>query len=195
MSDLQKLRESILAKAHQEGQAQLEKVKQIHEIEFNEQVEKLTREKELARQHLLDKEAHKLVRLEQQMANQGRQGNLMNRQHLIDTLFEGAVEQMTSWSGDALQSFLVKILNQFKEQQVTLLFGDKTKDQLTPEQVESLQSIYPNVSVSEEVVANAAGFIIRNARVDYNFLFNQLVDSIRSEMSTQLVQQVFENQN
>ncbi|MFK8242619.1 MULTISPECIES: hypothetical protein [unclassified Facklamia] len=195
MSDLQKLRESILAKAHQEGQAQLEKVKQIHEIEFNEQVEKLTREKELARQHLLDKEAHKLVRLEQQMANQGRQGNLMNRQHLIDTLFEGAVEQMTSWSGDTLQSFLLKILNQFKEQQVTLLFGDKTKDQLTSEQVESLQSMYSNVSVSEEVVANAAGFIIRDARVDYNFLFNQLVDSIRSEMSTQLVQQVFENQN
>ncbi|MBK0348115.1 hypothetical protein JDW15_05585 [Aerococcaceae bacterium zg-ZJ1578] len=195
MSDLQKLRESILAKAHQEGQAQLEKVKQIHEIEFNEQVEKLTREKELARQHLLDKEAHKLVRLEQQMANHGRQGNLMNRQHLIDTLFEGAVEQMTSWSGDTLQSFLLKILNQFKEQQVTLLFGDKTKDQLTSEQVESLQSMYSNVSVSEEVVANAAGFIIRDARVDYNFLFNQLVDSIRSEMSTQLVQQVFENQN
>ncbi|MBD3949870.1 hypothetical protein I4Q36_01720 [Tuanshanicoccus lijuaniae] len=194
MSDLQKLRESILAKAHQEGQAQLEKAKQIHEIEFNEQVEKLTREKEIARQHLLDKEAQRLVRLEQQMTNQGRQGNLINRQHLIDELFEGAVEQMTNWSSDTLQSFLSKVLDQF-QQQVTLVFGDKTKGQLSTEQLAALQSHYPNVTVSEELLANAAGFIIRDARVDYNFLYNQLVDSIRSEMSTQLVQQVFENHN
>ncbi|MBF6978244.1 hypothetical protein IU403_03690 [Aerococcaceae bacterium zg-BR22] len=194
MSDLQKLRESILAKAHQEGQAQLEKAKQIHEIEFNEQVEKLTREKEIARQHLLDKEAQRLVRLEQQMTNQGRQGNLINRQHLIDELFEGAVEQMTNWSSDTLQSFLFKVLDQF-QQQVTLVFGDKTKGQLSTEQLAALQSHYPNVTVSEELLANAAGFIIRDARVDYNFLYNQLVDSIRSEMSTQLVQQVFENHN
>ncbi|MBF6625116.1 hypothetical protein IU402_00765 [Aerococcaceae bacterium zg-BR9] len=194
MSDLQKLRESILAKAHQEGQAQLEKAKQIHEIEFNEQVEKLTREKEIARQHLLDKEAQRLVRLEQQMTNQGRQGNLINRQHLIDELFEGAVEQMTNWSSDTLQSFLFKVLDQF-QQQVTLVFGDKTKGQLSTEQLAAIQSHYPNVTVSEELLANAAGFIIRDARVDYNFLYNQLVDSIRSEMSTQLVQRVFENHN
>lgn len=191
MSDLQKLRESILAKAHQEGQAQLEKTKKIHEIEYQEQLQRLMREKEQERQHLLDKEAQRLTRLEQQMANQERQGNLNSRQALIDELFTGAVEQMKQWSSEQLLGFIQQILAQFSDKAMTVIFGSQTREKLSSDDLQALQAQYANLTFVDEVI-KGAGIILRDQRVDYNFMFEQIVSSIKADMSTHLAQQVFE---
>lgn len=191
MSDLQKLRESILAKAHQEGQAQLEKAKAEHEQEFQEKLKHVTRDKESQRSYQLERETQKLARLEQQMANQERQENLKSRQSLIDELFDGAAKQMTNWPSDQLITFIKSILNQFSSKEVRLTFGSLTKNQLTQEAIDSIKSDYSNVTIEENVIENGAGFILKDGRVDYNFMFEQLVASLRDEMSAELAQQVF----
>lgn len=191
MSDLQKLRESILAKAHQEGQAQLRNAQLDHEAEYQEKHQHLMREKESAREHQLNIEAQRLSRLEQQMFNLERQENLKSRQELIDQLFDGAIEKINQWDSETLFSFISSILRRFNKPGIKIQLGELTKTKLSNEVLEKLNASFPNIEIVEEVIKQASGFVVRDARVDYNFTFEQLVSSLREEMSTDLAQQVF----
>lgn len=191
MSDLQKLRESVLAKAHKEGQALLEQAKEKHEREYLEKLQQMTREKESQRKLQLNKEDQRLSRLEQQIANQERQENLKSRQMLIDELFDGAVKQMTDWNSDQFLHFAKRILNQFADKEIQLTFGEITKSKLSFEQFQELYQSFPKLTIDESSITQSAGFILKEGRVDYNFLFEQLVSSLRDEMSAELAKQVF----
>lgn len=191
MSDLQKLRESILQKAHQEGQAQFDKAKEELEQEFQSKLQAQLHEKEGIRTVQLNREKQRLQRMEHQVLNQERQGNLNSRQALMDQLFAGAVQKMEAWDNQSILEFTRAILNQFNDKELQLVFGDKTKTILTANELASLTDQFSNISIVDEVIPNQSGFVLKDQRIDYNFLFEQLVDSVRNDLSADLAQQVF----
>lgn len=191
MSDLQKLRESILQKAHQEGQAQFDKANEELEQEFQLKLKAELHEKESVRNVQLNREKQRLSRLEHQVLNQERQGSLNSRQALMDQLFAGAVQKMETWDNQTFLEFTRSILNQFKDKELQLIFGEKTRSLLTTKELQSLLDQFQNLTIAEETVSGQSGFIVKDQRVDYNFMFDQLVDSVRNDLSADLAQQVF----
>lgn len=191
MSDLQNLRESILQKAHQEGQAQFDKANEELEQEFQTKLTAQLHEKENMRNVQLNREKQRLSRLEHQVLNQERQASLNSRQALMDQLFAGAVQKMEAWDNQTFLEFTTSILNQFKDKELQVVFGEKTRNQLSSPELQSLLEQFPKLTIAEESISDQSGFVVKDQRVDYNFTFDQLVDSVRNDLSADLAQQVF----
>nr|WP_276933448.1 hypothetical protein [Globicatella sulfidifaciens] len=191
MSDLQNLRESILQKAHQEGQAQFDKAKEELEQEFQTKLKAQLHEKESMRNVQLNREKQRLSRLEHQVLNQERQASLNSRQALMDQLFAGAVQKMEAWDNQTFLEFTTSILNKFKDKELQVVFGEKTRNQLSSPELQSLLKQFPKLTIAEESISDQSGFVVKDQRVDYNFMFDQLVDSVRNDLSADLAQQVF----
>lgn len=191
MSDLQNLRESILQKAHQEGQAQFDKANEELEQEFQTKLKVQLHEKESMRNVQLNREKQRLSRLEHQVLNQERQGSLNSRQALMDQLFAGAVQKMEAWDNQIFLEFTRSILTQFKDKELQVVFGEKSRNQLSSTELQSLLEQFPKLTIADETVSGQSGFVVKDQRVDYNFMFDQLVDSVRSDLSADLAQQVF----
>lgn len=192
MSDLQKIRESVLAKAHHEGQALFQTAQLSQQQAYDQAFQSAMRDKQAHRKHVLDREISQLSRLEQQIANQTRQANLKSRQALVDDLFEGAVEKMQAWSAEETLSFIQNVLKAFDGQTLKLVLHKDMQDRLGQKGLDQLLSQYPQLSLDFDRQLNKPGFILSQGAVDYNYTFDQLVKSQRENLSTQLSQQVFQ---
>ena len=195
MSDLQHLRESILTKATQEGQTLLAKAREEHEALFLERKDKMIREKSLEREHLLNQANQKLTRLEQQVLNEQRQELLLNRQHLVDQLINGAVAKMSEWSTEQWLSFMEKVFKQFSNGHVDLILGNHLKKTIDQESLVNLVGQFNNIHYRTEESVPGVGFILRENRIDYNFLVESMVSSLRDTLSIELTKEVFESKS
>lgn len=193
MSDLQKIKESVLAKAQQEGKETYQAAVLAQQQAFDQAYQEKMREKNAQRKHLLDREIQQMTRLEQQVDNQTRQANLKSRQDLINQLFKEAAAKMSSWSSQETGNFIQAVLKGFEGQDVTLVLSEQTKANLGETQLSKLLEANPSLTYDESGKLAQAGFVLRQGCVDYNFTYDQLVESLRETLSTDLAQQVFSN--
>ena len=191
MSDVSKLKISIIEQAHQEGQLRLEAAKTQLEKDFENRKAQLLLDKEAECQSRL-KEINQRFQVEaQQIRNQERQSTLVSKQNILKELFTAAQEQMASWSLANELTFLQSVLKKYKDEEIKVIFGQITADKLTTEVLSQLRTEFPMVSFETLALPDQAGFVISNRKVDDNYLYDTLVDSIYKEESSHIAADIF----
>lgn len=191
MSELTQLKDSVLTQANEKGQLKLERAQQEHIKEYEHKREQLLHDKEVLRRLKINELKGEHMRKMQQISNQQRLTSLNSKQQVLDTLFNGAVDMLTAWSSQEHLSFMQKVLTKYEDADLTLKFGNLTREVLTDEDLTHFSEQFPNVKISEETYPREGGFVLTEDRIDYNYLYTELVDDTRKAINLSVAKEVF----
>ena len=187
------LRDSVLEQAHENGRQLLADAKESIEREAKEQETRLKQEKLQQREQEIKAINRQVQREVQQLENEKRQSTLATKQGILKELFAGAYEQMAAWPLKQEQAFLEQILKKYPQEELVLTFGSRTFGKYSAVQLEQLLERYPQVKLASSAVSEEAGFLLSRGKVDDNYLYRYLVDSLWQEESYRLAQAIFQD--
>lgn len=191
MADIQALKASVLAQAHQEGRELLAEARVAIDKEFSLKQQALLNEREGRRASLLGAVKNRFQREEQQLQNQVRQSTLVTKNQVLREIFKSAQEQMENWDREQQVAFIGQLLSAYAQEEVSVQFGEYTLSKLREEDLAQLQSLVPGAQFSGEGIGGEGGMIISRGQVDDNFLYSRLVDSLWSQESYQMASRIF----
>ena len=191
MDEQTQLKDSILAQAHEKGRKLLEEAKETILKEETAQEERLIQEKLNQRSEQLKRIQRQLQRETQQIENKKRQSTLVTKQRVLKDLFADAYEAMAAWPLEKEVQFVDAVLDRYQGQDVTLTFGATSAAKFDPVALEKWKQTHPNVTVVDETIPAQAGFVLSVGKIDDNYLYRDLVDSIWEQESYQMAAGIF----
>ena len=194
MSDISDLKASVLEQAHEKGRLLLAEATEKIEQEAKEREAQLVRQKLGQREQQLKEISRRSQRDIQQLENQKRQSTLVIKQRVLRELFEEGYAQMVAWSPDEEEHFLKSVLAKYPEEELTLAFGALSAEKFSSSQLEDLKKAFPQVHFSDQFIADQAGFVLSQGRVDDSYLYRDLLNSVWQEESYRLAQDIFKDQ-
>ena len=190
MDEQTQLKDSILAQAHEKGRKLLEEAKETILKEETAQEERLIQDKLNQRSEQLKRIQRQLQRETQQIENKKRQSTLVTKQRVLKDLFADAYEAMVAWPLEKEMQFVDAVLDRYQGQVVTLTFGAVSASKFDPAALERLKQTQ-NVTVADATIPAQAGFILSVGKIDDNYLYRDLVDSIWEQESYQMAASIF----
>ena len=194
MGSHSELRTSVLEQAHEKGRLLLAEATEKIEQEAKEREAQLVRQKLSQREQQLKEISRRSQRDIQQLENQKRQSSLAIKQRVLRELFEEAYAQMVAWSPAEEEYFLKSVLAKYPEEEMTLVFGALSAEKFNSSHLEDLKKAFPQVHFSDQFIADQAGFVLSQGRVDDSYLYRDLLDSVWQEESYRLAQDIFKDQ-
>lgn len=194
MSDISDLKASVLEQAHEKGRLLLAEATEKIEQEAKEREAQLVRQKLGQREQQLKEISRRSQREIQQLENQKRQSTLVIKQRVLRELFEEVYAQMAAWSPAEEEHFLKSVLAKYPEEELTLVFGALSAEKFSFSRLEDLKKAFPKVHFSDQFIADQAGFVLSQGRVDDSYLYRDLLDSVWQEESYRLAQDIFKDQ-
>lgn len=191
MDEHTQLKDSILAQAHEKGRKLVEEAKESVLKEEAVQEERLIQDKLNQRSEQLKRIQRQLQRETQQIENKKRQSTLVTKQRVLKDLFAEAYEAMAAWPLEKEVQFVEDVLDHYQGQAVTLTFGAVSAAKFGPADLEHLRQSYQDLTVSEATIPAQAGFVLSVGKIDDNYLYRDLVDSIWEQESYQMAASIF----
>ncbi|MHC5269386.1 V-type ATP synthase subunit E [Enterococcus sp. LJL98] len=195
MSDITKLTMKIIADAKQKQMHLLEEAEK--EILENEQIKKKQIEKEASEQlRRYDRELQKELSLKvSELHVKSRNRVLAAKQQVLDELFEAAKEALEEISPADFQQF---VLEKLQATQVTgeveLIFGSKSREIVTSELLASWQEALGetvHLTIAPRTIPNRSGVVFKQQEIEFNFIFEALLEAKEEELSYQLIALIF----
>lgn len=191
MDEHTQLKDSILAQAHEKGRKLVEEAKESVLKEEAVQEERLIQDKLNQRSEQLKRIQRQLQRETQQIENKKRQSTLVTKQRVLKDLFAEAYEAMAAWPLEKEVQFVETVLDRYQGQAVTLTFGAVSASKFGPADLEHLCQAHQDLTVSEATIPAQAGFVLSVGKIDDNYLYRDLVDSIWEQESYQMAASIF----
>lgn len=191
MDEQTQLKDSILAQAHEKGRKLLEEAKETILKEETAQEERLIQDKLNQRSEQLKRIQRQLQRETQQIENKKRQSTLVTKQRVLKDLFADAYEAMVAWPLEKEMQFVDAVLERYQGQGVTLTFGAVSAAKFDSAALERLKQTHQNVTVADATISAQAGFVLSVGKIDDNYLYRDLVDSIWEQESYQMAASIF----
>lgn len=191
MDEQTQLKDSILAQAHEKGRKLLEEAKETILKEETAQEECLIQDKLNQRSEQLKRIQRQLQRETQQIENKKRQSTLVTKQRVLKDLFADAYEAMAAWPLEKEMQFVDAVLDRYQGQDVTLTFGAVSAAKFDSAALERLKQTHQNVTVADAMIPAQAGFVLSVGKIDDNYLYRDLVDSIWEQESYQMAASIF----
>ena len=192
MKDLEQLKQLILADLEKESKQRIEVATKEQEERIN-QMNAQYSQQEMAKKTALKQEAKSQYEKEQQtILNASKKEVLRVKRELLESVFEDVLQVMSTWSGETLRLFIESaIRNLPKQQQTTLTFGEDTVSRLSDEDKAALTSQFAFVYIDEATLPKKAGFVLKQEGIEYNYLFEALIEDLKEEYSPILARKAF----
>lgn len=194
MGNYAQLKDSVLAQAHEKGRALLEAAIQQAQEERAVASQQLLQEKKERRQKALKALDSRLQRERQQIANKKRQSSLASKQALLTQLYEEVYDRMASWTREEELDFLTSVLRRYDQEELLLTFGATTADKLDEADQEQLLAAFPRLTLATETIRQQAGFVLSRGRIDDNYLYRELIQSIWESQGHELAREIFRDE-
>lgn len=191
MDEHTQLKDSILDQAHEKGRKLVEEAKESVLKEEAVQEERLIQDKLNQRSEQLKRIQRQLQRETQQIENKKRQSTLVTKQRVLKDLFAEAYEAMAAWPLEKEVQFVEAVLDHYQGQAVILIFGAVSAAKFGPADLEHLRQAHQDLTVSEATIPAQAGFVLSVGKIDDNYLYRDLVDSIWEQESYQMAASIF----
>ena len=192
MKDLEQLKQLILADLEKESKQRIEVATKEQEERIN-QMNAQYSQQEMAKKTALKQEAKSQYEKEQQtILNASKKEVLRVKRELLESVFEDVLQVMSTWSGETLRLFIESAIRKLpKHQQTTLTFGEQTVSRLSDEDKHALTSQFTFVHIDEATLSKKAGFVLKQEGIEYNYLFEALIEDLKEEYSPILARKAF----
>lgn len=175
-----KIRQSVQQK-HQEAEEQIEAAREKAKKEKQEQ-QKLI-DKEFQQEYVIKKNTVKI---------QQRNKILQVKQDILKDIFHEAKYQLKNIDSKTFRHFLSDVSKQFQNYgEIELILGEESQTLVDQEWLNRQDLSNLIVTLKEETVKNESGLLIQKEGIEYNFLFNELVDDIKVEMLPIISKELF----
>lgn len=188
------LRDSVLEQAHEKGRKLLAEAQEHIQTESQERKQRLLQEKKQQREQQVKHLQNRLQRDIQQIENQKRQSTLVTKQGVLKELFAEAYERMAAWSAAEEVTFISQVLAGYGEP-VVLTLGAITAEKLSPEDQQKLLQQFPQITLATETIAQEAGFVLSLGKIDDNYLYRDLVQSIWEQEGYWMATEIFQDKD
>lgn len=186
--------EKIIEQLNQEAQLKQTEFQATEKARIDQEFQAGLQEIELEQKKRYENQIHQLEEKNKQQKNRqqvaAKQANLNLKQKLLDEMFVAANEAMNTWSIEEHQNFASAALTKLAvSDSLQFISGELTKDAYTKEWLanQNAQLTY-QLTLAEEVIPNQAGFILDKEGIQYNFLYQTLVEEQKETLSFELAQ-------
>ncbi|HEX5351417.1 MAG TPA: hypothetical protein VFW58_07300 [Trichococcus sp.] len=194
MKDLQSLSEQILNKTKAKGQSKLEDAEKISVAKIEESRLTLVEQQKARKAAILKKIANDFDSEQQTLKNKERNAVLKEKQVILKSVFQQALEKMNTWDETHFAQFLNGVLSQADDSKAyNIVPGAKSIAHFKGKELQQLLVKYPAVKISEESIPNKAGFILQESGVDYNYCFDDLIEDVKNDFAAELATLAFQD--
>lgn len=195
MSDIRKLTTKIVEDAQKKQAHLIEEAEK--EIAKKERIKKQQLEKEVEA-HLAryKKELQKELSLKvSDLHVKSRNRMLAAKQQVLDELFAEAKEQLQNITAEDFDAFVERKLALVQlTGTVELVFGSKSAPLVSETMIQRWQAQFEpdlTIQVAKETIPNRSGVVFKQGEVEFNFIFEALLESKEEELSYQLIAFIF----
>jgi len=195
MSDIRKLTTKIVEDAQKKQAHLIEEAEK--EIAKKERIKKQQLEKEVEA-HLAryKKELQKELSLKvSDLHVKSRNRILAAKQQVLDELFADAKEQLQNITAEDFDAFVERKLALVQlTGTVELVFGSKSAPLVSDTMIQRWQAQFEpdlTIQVAKETIPNRSGVVFKQGEVEFNFIFEALLESKEEELSYQLIAFIF----
>ena len=195
MSDIRKLTTKIVEDAQKKQAHLIEEAEK--EIAKKERIKKQQLEKEVAA-HLAryEKELQKELSLKvSDLHVKSRNRMLAAKQQVLDELFADAKEQLQNITAEDFDAFVERKLALVQlTGTVELFFGSKSAPLVSETMIQRWQAQFEpdlTIQIAKETIPNRSGVVFKQGEVEFNFIFEALLESKEEELSYQLIAFIF----
>lgn len=190
--------EKIISQMNEAAEQERAALEQEERMKIDQNFEQKRSQVETEHQKQKEKQIELLEKKYRQLRNRQqvevRQENLNAKQEFLRRLFADAVTEMENWDESEQIQFIKNALYSLPlTGKVAFIAGEKSAAYLSQTLLDEWNNELPFMMVlSDETVADQAGFLINDQGVQYNFLFSSLVQDIQGTMSFEIANQLFE---
>ena len=195
MSDIRKLTTKIVEDAQKKQAHLIEEAEK--EIAKKERIKKQQLEKEVEA-HLAryKKELQKELSLKvSDLHVKSRNRMLAAKQQVLDELFAEAKEQLQNITAEDFDAFVERKLALVQlTGTVELVFGSKSAPLVSETMIQRWQAQFEpdlTIQVAKEAIPNRSGVVFKQGEVEFNFIFEALLESKQEELSYRLIAFIF----
>lgn len=195
MSDIRKLTTKIVEDAQKKQAHLIEEAEK--EIAKKERIKKQQLEKEVEA-HLAryKKELQKELSLKvSDLHVKSRNRMLAAKQQVLDELFADAKEQLQNITAEDFDAFVERKLALVQlTGTVELVFGSRSAPLVSDTMIQRWQAQFEpdlTIQVAKETIPNRSGVVFKQGEVEFNFIFEALLESKEEELSYQLIAFIF----
>ncbi|GEK91719.1 hypothetical protein [Alkalibacterium kapii] len=192
MADLKLLTERVVEKEKTAIRQRVEKARKNAEDEIQAARAK-EEQNRIEGKELIDEKSQQRYRIRlNTLEVQKRDNILAAKQRTLSKVLEDANEKLDQVQAPAFKKFLADILAQFKDEgSIELVLGDKTSELVTQEWIDQTTGPGLKATLSDRTVADRAGVLVEKEGIEYNFLFNALIEDARSELIPIIAKELF----
>ncbi|EME3189355.1 ATPase V [Enterococcus faecium] len=190
--------EKIISQMNEAAEQERAALEQEERMKIDQNFEQKRTQVETEHQKQKEKQIELLEKKYRQLRNRQqvevRQENLNAKQEFLRRLFADAIAEMENWDESEQIQFIKNALYSLPlTEKVAFIAGEKSAAYLSQTLLDEWNNELPFMMVlSDETVADQAGFLINDQGVQYNFLFSSLVQDIQGTMSFEIANQLFE---
>ena len=117
---------------------------------------------------------------------------LAYRRELLDEIFELAVRKLRAISTKEYSDIFISAISGLSGS-FTLHIGEHSFNKLSANIIEDAVGSNSDVSITVDPnpIHGKSGFIIKDSRVEYNYLFEDLIEDKKSEQAAQILKEIF----
>lgn len=120
---------------------------------------------------------------------------LAAKQQVLDELFADAKEQLQNITAEDFDAFVERKLALVQlTGTVELFFGSKSAPLVSETMIQRWQAQFEpdlTIQVAKETIPNRSGVVFKQGEVEFNFIFEALLESKEEELSYQLIAFIF----
>lgn len=193
MAMLDHLKAELTKKIETENATKQETLKQQLEESKAKQVaqyDKVASEKKRA---IATKAETKIKNKKLALTNDLRNRQLKNREELLQQLFDEALQKLEEMDAPQFNLFVEKAVKQIPNGDITIAIGEKSQNYFEDVQtkVSNLNQNGYAITLSDQYVKNASGFILKQGGIDYNFTFKEVLQQIQPRLTSELMKRLF----
>jgi len=163
-----------------------------HEADREADAEKALFEAELSKRRdmLINTNKHEYTLRHDRMGSRFHRELLTYRQTLIDEIFDMAAAKLRGASQKEFYEMFAAAVKGLKGN-FTLHIGALSKGMLDSQAVEKAKSGKLQITISPDLIPGKSGFLLKDERVEYNCLFEDLIEDLKNERSALILKEVF----
>lgn len=192
MAELKLLTERVVEKEKTAIRQRIEEAREIAEEEVQTAHAKEEQDK-IARKQLIDEQAQQKYKIRKNTLEVQKRDNILAaKQSYLSKVLKDANQELDQIQAPAFKMFLADILTQFKDEgSVELVLGKKTSGLVSQEWIDETTGKQLQATLSNETVADKAGVLIKKVGVEYNFMFDALIEDARAELIRIITEELF----
>lgn len=188
MADIQQLTTTVVERERAKLNQTYESFKQTTKGQLKQHKE-TSKQDYVTRKLAAEKELHQeFEKAKNSLANKSRDLNLQVKQSIMNQYIQDVKQAMEQLDAQAVTAFIQAVVQQLDSLSSAgsseLILGEKTS-QLLGNQLEL------PIARSNETLAGQAGFVIRQGSIEYNYLFDKIVEDNIQALQAIIVKEVF----